>query len=362
MKKMIMLFIMLFSLFALSACTKTGSMFSISFFDYMDTYISINLYAEDQATADEYEVVIENIYKMYHELTTNYEALSIDSPYLENIYSINRKNNQVIEIDFELYELIQKSEEIKVLTEGYFDISVGEIVNVWKDLILDETDGYLFEEIPENVFQIVLGQIALIELEEDVIELTETEGHYYIQVKSTHAQLDLGAIAKGYATQKAYEYLQDLDIKYYSISAGSSSIAIGQNQDREGGIFHVSLANPIKTDSSDRTYGMIYIKDIGITTSGNYEQYALYQGLRYHHIVSPKTKLPMQYYHTITILGDDLGVLDPISTALFSMPPDVLENWINLHQQALNLEFIQFNYNATITTHLLTTVFEENNA
>ncbi|MBU1141148.1 MAG: FAD:protein FMN transferase, partial [Firmicutes bacterium] len=258
--------------------------------------------------------------------------------------------------------LIQKSEEIKVLTEGYFDISVGEIVNVWKDLILDETDGYLFEEIPENVFQIVLGQIALIELEEDVIELTETEGHYYIQVKSTHAQLDLGAIAKGYATQKAYEYLQDLDIKYYSISAGSSSIAIGQNQDREGGIFHVSLANPIKTDSSDRTYGMIYIKDIGITTSGNYEQYALYQGLRYHHIVSPKTKLPMQYYHTITILGDDLGVLDPISTALFSMPPDVLENWINLHQQALNLEFIQFNYNATITTHLLTTVFEENNA
>ncbi len=360
MKKVISLFFIVISILTLSACTKPGSMFSISFFDYMDTYISINLYAEDQAQADEYKVVIEDIYSMYHELTTNYEPLKTDSTFLENIYSINQKNNQVIEINFELYELIQKAEEIKVLTDGYFDISVGEVVNVWKNLILDETDGYLFEEVPETVFLAAMGQINLIQLEEDVIELTENNGQYFIQVKSTHAQLDLGAISKGYATQKVLEYLQELEMEYYSISAGSSSISIGKNMNRDGGIFNVSLANPIKTGTSDRTYGMIYVKDIGITTSGNYEQYALYQGLRYHHIVSPKTKLPMQYYHTITVLGADLGLLDAVSTALFSMPPEVLESWLTLHREALNLEFIQFNYDGTILTHMTTTVFEEN--
>lgn len=360
MKKLISLFFLIISLVTISACTKSGSMFSISFFDYMDTFISINLYADDQAQADEYKIVIEDIYSMYHELTTNYEPLKEDSTFLENIYSINQKNNQVIEIDYELYELIQKAEEIKTLTDGYFDISVGEVVNIWKSLILDQPDGYLFTEIPETVFLETMAQVNLIQLEQDVVELTETNGRYYIQVKSTHAQLDLGAISKGYATQKVFEYLQELGIKYYSISAGTSSIAIGQNMNRDGGIFNVSLANPIKTGANDRTYGMIYVKDIGITTSGDYEQYALYQGLRYHHIVSPKTKLPMNYYHTITILGADLGLLDAISTALFSMPPEVLNNWITLHQEELNLEIIQFNYDGTITTHMTTTVFEEN--
>ncbi|MCF7931078.1 MAG: FAD:protein FMN transferase [Acholeplasmataceae bacterium] len=360
MKKLFSLLFIVVSILILSACTKPGSMFSISFFDYMDTFISINVYAEDQSQADEYKVVIEDIYSMYHELTTNYEPLKTDSTFLENIYSINRKNNQVIEIDFELYELIQKAEEIKVLTDGYFDISVGEVVNIWKNLILDETSGYLFEEIPESIFLSAMSQINLIQFEEDVVELTENNGRYYVQVKSTHAQLDLGAISKGYATQKVFEYLQELDMEYFSISAGSSSIAIGKNMNRDGGIFNVSLANPIKTGANDRTYGMIYVKDIGITTSGNYEQYALYQGLRYHHIVSPKTKLPMQYYHTITVLGDDLGLLDAISTAMFSMPPEVLEQWLSLHREAMNLEVIQFNYDGTILTHMTTTVFEEN--
>ncbi len=362
MKKIISIGLLLISILTLSACSKSGSMFSISFFDYMDTYISINVYAQNQEQADEYKVVIEDIYKKYHELTTNYEPLKPESQYLENIYSINQKNNQVIEIDIELYEIIQRAEEMKVLTDGYFDISVGEVVNVWKNLILDETDGYLFEEVPETVFQTAMDQINLIQLEQNVIELSETNGKYFIQVKSTHAQLDLGAISKGYATQKVYEYLQELGIEYYSISAGSSSIAIGKNMNRDGGIFNVSLANPIKTGTSDRTYGMIYVKDIGITTSGDYEQYAIYQGLRYHHIVSPKTKLPMQYYHTITVLGTDLGLLDAVSTALFSMPPEVLDNWLILHQEALNLEFIQFNYDGTILTHMTTTVFEENAA
>ncbi|PKK96470.1 MAG: hypothetical protein CVV58_06185 [Tenericutes bacterium HGW-Tenericutes-3] len=360
MKKITLGLVLLAIIFTLSACAKSGSMFSISFFDYMDTYISINVFAKDQKTADEYKVVIEDIYQTYHELSTNYEPLSEDSKFIENIYSINQKNNQVIEIDEELYRLIEKAEEIKELTDGYFDISIGEVVNIWKDLIINEENGYLFSEIPESVFQATMTQVNAITLEEDVIELTTQNDRYYIQVKSTHAQLDLGAISKGYASQLVFEYLQDLDIKYFSISAGSSSIAVGQNQDREGGVYHVSLANPLKTDSTNRTYGMIYVKDIGVTTSGDYEQYATYQDLRYHHIVSPKTKLPMQYYHTVTLLGDDLGVLDALSTALFSMSPETLNQWIDDHQSDLNIEIIHFNYDATIETHMITTVFEEN--
>jgi len=360
MKKIFLSFILITSVMMLSACTKPGSMFSISFFDYMDTYISINVYAADQKEADDYKLVIEDIYKTYHELSTNYEPLSENSEFMENIYSINQKNNQLIEIDEELYRLIEKAEEIRVLTDGYFDISIGEVVNVWKELLLENENGFLFSEIPNDIFTAVLAEIELIDLEEDVIELTTSNDRFYIQVKSSHAQLDLGAISKGYATQLVLDYIQELDIKYYSISAGSSSIAVGQNQAREGGIYNVSLANPVKTGSTDRTYGMIYVKDTGVTTSGDYEQYATHQNLRYHHIVSPKTKLPMQYYHTVTVLGDDLALLDALSTALFSMSPTTFNSWLDINQDSLNLEVIRFNYDSTIVTNMITTTFEEN--
>jgi thiamine biosynthesis lipoprotein len=121
-------------------------------------------------------------------------------------------------------------------------------------------------------------------------------------------------------------------------------------------MFHISLANPVSTSN---TYGMIYVQNKAINTSGNFEQYALYNGLRYHHVVSPKTKLPAQYYHTVTVLGNDAGVLDALSTALFSMPEDIFLAFIEQHQEDLGLEVIRFNYDESITTYLLDTMYEE---
>lgn len=360
MRKLLMIVVLFISLIALASCTKTESSYTFSFYDYMDTYISVNLYAPDQETANTYEAYIDSVFKEYHELTTNYVPLSQDSPYLENIYSINQKNNQLIEIDYDLYVLIQEAESIKALTDGYFDISIGEVINVWKSLLVDDSTGYLFSEIPETVFQNALTQATQIVLEPNVIELSESNGHYYIQVKSTHAQLDLGAISKGYATGIVYDYLKEQGVTYFSISAGSSSIALGENKNRDGGIYNVAMASPIQDQTGIQSYGMIYVKDIGVTTSGDYEQYALYQGLRYHHIVSPMTQKPMQYYHTVTVLGQDLGMLDALSTALFSMPPEVLSQWLTDHQDALGIEVLIFNYDETITTYLKDTVFEEN--
>ena len=65
---------------------------------------------------------------------------------------------------------VEKAEEIRVLTDGYFDISIGEVVNVWKELLLENENGFLFSEIPNDIFTAVLAEIELIDLEEDVIE------------------------------------------------------------------------------------------------------------------------------------------------------------------------------------------------
>lgn len=350
--------IVLLMLISCKPAETNGKMYTIRFFnEYMHTYIEINFFAKNIATAEIYRDDIAHIYSMYHELTTNYESLGEDSFFKENIFSINQKPGEPLEIDKELYEILLEAQLIYELTDGYFNISIGHIIDLWKELINEE---YAFAEIPETVMTQTLETLESFTIEEDPYTLIEQDGKYFISLKNENVKLDLGAISKGYATQKVYEYLEEKE-QYFSISAGSSSIALGQNINRpdEEYIFRVSLTNPVRTGETLPNYGRVFIKDTTITTSGNYEQYALYGGDRYHHIISPITKRPMQYYHTVTIIGENAGYMDAISTALFSMDTSAFEQWLSSHQEALNIEIVRFNYDGTISTFLTQTRFEE---
>lgn len=355
MKKGLLLALLLSSVFMLSSCTKTKE-YQFNFYDYMDTFISITLYTDSETRANELKEDIETIYRTYHELTNNYEPLSSDSGFKENLFSINGRIHEDIEIDQELHEILKRADEIKALTHGYFDISIGKIVDIWKDVILNETDGYLHHEIPEAIFNQILEDIEEIDVIAAPYILSEVDNRYYIRLTHEDVKLDLGALSKGYATQLIYDLLINEGITHFSITAGSSSISVGKNQKRDTQLFHVSLADPVQ---STGVYGMIYVQDVAINTSGNFEQYALYQGLRYHHVISPKTKMPAQYYHTVTVLGHDAGLLDAISTALFSMPVVEFETYVNELLDDYPIEIIRFNYDETITTFLKDTVFEE---
>jgi FAD:protein FMN transferase len=359
MKRVIFIITVVLSVMLLSSCKPEPKNYSASFFDYMDTFIAINIVADSDSEAARHFNRIREIYSTYHGLSTGYEPLAASSPFLTNIYHINQTLNQTIEIDFELYELLEIAEQYKTLTQGYFDISIGKIVDIWKTVILEDQNGYLFSDIPTEIYQQILEQLDAIEVVENPYSLTTLDGKYYVRINHEDVKLDLGALSKGVATEKVYEYLISEGVEYYSISAGSSSISVGKNINRDTKLFHVSLANPVRTGGDDRTYGMLKISDTSITTSANYEQYALYQGLRYHHIVSPKTKLPMHYYHSVTILGADSGFLDALSTALFSMPPEVFQAWLNQYQNDYSVEIVRFNYDTTVSTFLNTSIFED---
>ena len=360
MKRIWMIMLLAFSLFTLASCKNKTEDFRFAF-SYMYTFIAVDI---KRGPADLKEEIGENldaIFKMYHELGTYADPLPADSKYYENIYSINRKQLQKLEIDEPLYQMLKLSEEYRELTDGLFDISIGAIVDVWKNNILDDYEGYLFEEIPEEVFSDVINTVDSMEVYEDPFTLTHEGDRYYVRINYEDVKLDLGAIAKGYATQVAADYIESLGLIYYSITAGSSSIVVGKNPDRKGEIYIVSLENPLRTGFDDRSYGKVNIKDTSITTSGNFEQYAEFQGLRYHHIISPETKRPMHYYHTVTLIGKNAGLLDAISTAMLSMNPSVFDAWMAKHQNHLDIEAIRYDYDGTIKTYLKTTEFIRNN-
>lgn len=423
MKKILFIGLLALSLFTLSAC-RSEKLYTLNFLDYMDTFIQVQVSATSESEAQKYQEEIDAIFSMYHDLSTAYAPLYSDSEYIENIYSINLKPDQKLEIDQPLYELLLYAQEVKELTEGYFDISIGKAVDVWKDVMtkvepsfeigqsiyvyyyydgektednkvdvnasgiieaiktdeddddivlsislnlgeesitIDKDDVY-YKEVSKTVYDQAMIDISALDFTDNEIILETDGSQYYVTIHGDDIKLDLGAISKGYATQKVYEYILSQGIAYYSMSSGTSSIILGENKNRsdEDYVYYISLANPYKLESSDKdTYGTIKVKNMSVTTSGNYEQYVLYQGNRYHHIVSPYEKMPVQHYHTVTILGQDAGLLDALSTALFSMPPDIMEAWLIEHQETLEIEVIRFNQDLTVSTFMTDTVFEE---
>ena len=353
MKKIISSICITFLVIFLVACTQSISYRMI--FNYMGTETDITVQVKNEDMGKTHREAINDIYEMYHDLSQYQYPLAEDSSFLNNLYMINQRPEEVLEIDIELYDMLLEAERIKVLTDGYFDISIGHIVDIWKSV----TEAYQYIEIPAEAFDQAMDTIDELEVVEDGLSLWTENNRYYIEIRA-NVKLDVGAIAKGYSTEIVKDYIEKQGITVYTISGGSSSIRLGENNNRDTGLFHVSLANPVRTSSVDRTYGMIFVKNTGVTTSGNYIQYATYEGLRYHHIVSPKTKTPVHYYHTVTIIGENLGLLDAISTALISMPPEVFSQWLDLYRDELDIEVIRFNYDETITTFLNDTVFEEN--
>ena len=358
MKKMLYFPVIIMLMILLSACNPKveGKMFSAVYFQ-MDSEIRISYMADDQDEANEIKAHIGEIYAMYHSLSDNYSALPEDSPYLENIYTLNSKINVDVEINHELYLLLEESERLKELTNGYFDISIGKIVKAWKDVILDpefREDDY---EIPQSVFESLQEVISAIEVQENPYTLSEANGKYYIRINHEDVQLDLGAIAKGYATEIVKDYLVEKGVIYFAINAGSSTIAVGKNSnpERKNQQWNVELIDPLY---DNEYFGLIELRDKALATSGNNVQYATYNGLRYHHIVSPFTKYSMHYYHSLTMIGTDAGLLDALSTAFFSMTPEAIAAWLDVYQEELGIEVILYNYDGTVTTNLLDTIFK----
>jgi len=407
-KKIGMMVIVFAIAITFSACDTSEEMHSITFYDYMYTSITVSLYATENE-ADTHFEKINDMYKMYDALTNNYEGLPSDSSYLENIYTINQQKDVTLEIDVELYELIQEALSIQELTEGYFNIGLGKPVKAWKTLISntpkdvtvgshlyvrtydstpiyetyevaeitetsyalsdgETTDVYdvnklIYDiEVTENAFDQTMATIDAMSIENNDILLEEANNAYYITISGSDIELDVGAFSKGYTTEKVKQYLLEQDVAYFSISAGSSTISVGQNINRpsQDEVYIVSLTDPITSlPFFKEPYGIIHIKNQSLATSGNFEQYSMYEGKRYHHLISPFTLSPTHDYAALTIIGDDAGLLDALSTALFVMPKDVFDRFMETHQASLNIQVIRYNTDNTIDTFISDLYFED---
>lgn len=292
MKKKLIFLVLLLS-FALVSCNslkvnKCNPIYA------MDTVIEISFY-----NTKDYEThykKIKEIYYIYDELADDF----VKSTKYENVKSLN-ENRKIENASIELVELLSESIKLSEKTNGYFNPLIGRLSHLWKDSIQSDTPYILDEELVENELKIMNESQIII------------EGNT-ISIKGD-ANVDLGAIAKGYATNKAKEYLESVNVKSYIINAGASSVTLGDKGDDE---FNIGLSKPLESGLIKK----VRKSNISIGTSSYKHQHKKVNDYVVHHLLNPFTGYPSNNYTNVNVMCDNATLCDAYSTAIFSMSVD----------------------------------------
>lgn len=280
MKKILLILLLL-----LTGCGKQE--YSKNLF-YMDTVINIKLYNVNENKANEAFDYLDNLYQKYENLTDFYDSDS----------ELSKLNNDVnYEISSELLDLIKIGYEWDIKTNGLLNVNIGNLTKIWHD----------FRENPVNLPNLDDIKIESLKMEND-------------KILNDKVNIDLGAIVKGYVTEKAGNYLESIGIDYYLINAGGNVKAGKSNK----GYYNIGIASPI----SNETFEIVKDKNISVVTSGGYERFYEYNGVMYHHIIDPNTLYPANNMKSVTVIGKDSGLCDILSTTLFLMDIDEGKDFI----------------------------------
>ncbi|MCH5200493.1 MAG: FAD:protein FMN transferase [Oscillospiraceae bacterium] len=274
----------------LTACTPDAPyQANISFFS-MDTYMEITAYGHVGTSLDDCKDEINRLEAL----------LSVTSPDSD----IGRLNaSGMTDVSPETAEIIKYAQRIGGETNGALDITVYPVLKEWGFT----TGDY---KIPDgDTLNALLQKVDFTQIKADdsaIPAVTVPDG----------VQLDLGALAKGYASDKAAEILRENGITSALINLGGSIMTIGGNPS-SGSPWRIGIRNPF---SLDENIGVIEVADKAVVTSGSYERCFTADGKTYHHIIDPATGCPAESgLVSVTVIGGSGIMCDALSTAFFVM-------------------------------------------
>ncbi len=224
------------------------------------------------------------------------------NPYVEDsiIYRINHAGGQWVEVDEETIFVLKKALYYSKKTGGAFDPVLGRLIVLW-----GFNDINASKHVPsDEELQAALKQSGWVKLEISGRRVRVNGG----------AWIDLGGIVKGYAVDQAVRMAKDMDDTTTGfVDAGGDIGIIGPKFGRYP--WKIGIRDP--RGGQDDIVGVIYLSNGAVATSGDYERYFEENGVRYHHILDPKTGYPARKAISVTVIGEKLVDADALSTAIF---------------------------------------------
>ena len=261
--------------------------------------IRIVLYAADDTTAAE---AARAAFSRFHELN----ALMSDYDPQSELRRLcdTSSEGKPVRVSNDLWRVLVRAIELSERSEGAFDVTVGPVVLLWRN-------ARRTKELPASKsLQAALAKVGYrwvrLHREQQAVELLRPK-----------MRLDLGGIAKGYAVDEALKAMQKRGITRTMVEAGGN-IGLGDAPPEKPG-WRIGIAPP-DAQSPARQY--LWLSRVAISTSGDLWQHAVIDGVRYSHLIDPRTGMALTDRSSVTVVGPDGLGTDGLSTAVAILGPE----------------------------------------
>lgn len=207
-----------------------------------------------------------------------------------------------VQVDPEIYDIIQRSLKISALTQGAFDISYGSI-----DKRLWNFDRNM-KSLPDE--KLAKKMVRLINYRNIILD----EEHSTVFLKEKGMRIGFGGIGKGYAAERAKYILKQNGVDSGIVNAAGDLTTWGYQPD--GKPWTIGIANP---NSIHQPFSYLNITDMAVATSGSYEKFVMINGKKYSHTIDPKTGLPVHGIKSVTIISPNAEIADAMATPVTIM-------------------------------------------
>ncbi len=309
-RKSIAIFIALFMVFGLAACGgPEKKRYEGEFLQLFDTATRIIGYAYSKDEFGEYVQLIHDELEIYHQLYDIYN----DYEGVNNIKTINENAGiQPVEVDQRVIDLLLFSREANDLSEGRMNIALGAVLEIWHNYREAGTEDPERAEVPP--MELLTSAADHTNIEDMIID----EENRTVYLSHPEMRLDVGGIAKGYAVEQVSKYIMEKGFTDGLISVGGNVRSFGyKGEDKQ--LWSIGVQNP---DRGSADLYTVEITDKSLVTSGDYIRYYTVDGKRYHHIIDPETLMPAAYLTAVTIICEDSGMADVLSTMVYNMSFD----------------------------------------
>ena len=291
----------------------------------MDTVVSETLYTSG-------EDINTQIGEKLREMETTLLSWTEEN---SQISQLNNADGKTMEVSDDLAADLEKIRQLSQDSDGAFDPTLGKIIRLWD--IAGENP-----HVPDqSEIDTLLPEVGYEKIQVDGNNVTLLDG----------CTLDLGAVGKGMGCDQIMDYLQTQpDVFGMILNLGGSSVmTYGEKPD--GSSWKVALTDPRDTEG-DYLGAITLDANQFLSTSGDYEKYFIEDGIRYHHILDPKTGYPVQNGLTsVTIVCDQGYLADGLSTACFVLGMDAAKPLLEKYDA--EAVFVDEDKNVYVTSGLM---------
>ena len=316
-----MILVVLTSLFSCDGFVSTDAPREKIFFDFFDTVTHI--YDYSGGSDDDFDTncaEAESVLREYHRLFDIYNEYSG----MNNLCTVNKNaGGDAVKVDGRLIDFLLYAKELHAKTDGEMNVMMGAVLRLWHDARSDAESASANLNIPTSAALEEAARHTSI----DLLEIDKAAGT--VRISDKKASIDVGAVGKGYAAEKAGELLRTNGARGYVLDVGGNLKIIGTKPDGSG--WKTGIRDPANTQNYAH---YLTLANTSCVTSGDYERYFTIDGQKYHHIIDKDTLMPSEHFSSVTVITPDSGLADALSTTLFCMNyedgTDLLKNFENV--------------------------------